>query len=136
MRLSEQLKSLAKGINPITGECLDESSGANNPNAIRLLFSLAEEIARSEDSEDVGSVPAKLSDDEKRAINIAKGKPGRSHFRWYEDERERLVTMFQNETSIEDIASKLERSKLAVAVQLHKKSLITDEQYQSYGGRI
>src|SRR3990167_366572 len=100
MRLSEQLKSLAKGINPVTGEYLDESSGANNPKAIRLLFSLAEEIARSEDSENVGSVPAKLSDEEKREQNIAKGKPGRSHFRWDQDEKEKLVTMFQNGASI------------------------------------
>lgn len=45
MTLSDQLKALANGINPDTGELLPPHSVVNRPDAIRLLFALAEELA-------------------------------------------------------------------------------------------
>lgn len=44
MTLSDQLKALANGINPDTGELLPPHSVVNRPDAIRLLFALAEEL--------------------------------------------------------------------------------------------
>ena len=44
MNLSQQLKTLAKGINPESGECLDADSIVNNIDTVRLLFVLAEEL--------------------------------------------------------------------------------------------
>lgn len=46
MTLSDQLKALANGINPDTGELLPSHSVVNRPDAIRLLFTLAEELAQ------------------------------------------------------------------------------------------
>lgn len=47
MTLSEALKTLANGINPETGEVLPADSAVNRPDAIRLLFALAEEVQAS-----------------------------------------------------------------------------------------
>lgn len=47
MTLSDQLKALANGINPDTGELLPPHSVVNRPDAIRLLFALAEELAQA-----------------------------------------------------------------------------------------
>lgn len=44
MKLSEMLKTLAKGINPETGEVLSPVSSANKPETIRLLFTSSEEL--------------------------------------------------------------------------------------------
>ncbi|WP_286175462.1 hypothetical protein [Enterobacter sp. Cy-643] len=45
MKISAMLKELANGINPETGEMPDAESTANKPEAIRMLFALAEELS-------------------------------------------------------------------------------------------
>ena len=44
MNLSGQLKLLAQGVYPDTGEVLAKDSLTNTPEVIRILFSLSDEI--------------------------------------------------------------------------------------------
>lgn len=129
MDLSQQLKILAKGINPDTGEVLEANSVANTPDAIRLLFSLAEELA---DYEKPKKRKNKLTPEQRREKNISEGKPPMSHFPWVEEEKEKLVQEFKNNNDISTLANIFERSSLAIAVQLGKLSLLTEEEVDSY----
>jgi hypothetical protein len=65
MDLSKQLKMLAQGINPVSGEVLDDKSVASYPEAIRLLFALSEEVASRPSKK---SAP-KLTDEQKHQAN-------------------------------------------------------------------
>lgn len=129
MTLSRQLKLLAQGIHPETGEILDKNSAANSPDAIRLLFTLAEEFAGS--PKPAAKTP-KLTPAERRQKNITEGKPAKSHFPWDEEEKNRLLQEFARESNVEHLAAVFERSPLAIAVQLHKAQLISEEELQAY----
>lgn len=129
MDLSQQLKILAKGINPDTGEVLNSSSVANTPDAIRLLFSLAEELS---DYEKPKKRKNKLTPEQRREKNISEGKPPMSHFPWAKEEKDKLAREFKNNRDISVLADIFERSNLAIAVQLGKLDLITEEEVDSY----
>ncbi len=45
MNISAALRALANGVNPETGEFIASGSIVNQPDAIRLLFSLSDELA-------------------------------------------------------------------------------------------
>lgn len=128
MTLSEQLKILAKGINPDTGELLENNSIANSPEGIRLLFSLADELQKQSQTKE----GLKLSPEQKRQKNISEGKPANSHFPWSDEDREKLASSFDEDPNISNLASEFERSPLAIAVQLEKLSLISSEVLESY----
>jgi hypothetical protein len=129
--LSDNLKLLAKGINPETGEMLDKSSVANTPEAIRILFCLADEIMQ--EAEPIRKEKKKDTKD-LRTRNIEAGRPPRSHYPWKDEELTRLKTQFDGIDNIEQLANVLERSTIAVAVQLHKLLLISDEELENLKG--
>lgn len=130
MSLSEQLRALANGFNPETGEVLNKNSIVNTPEVIRALFTLADELSDSKKNKNKKKV--KLTADEKIAKNLQEGKPARSHFPWEEREKELLTSFFKANNNIKEAAQKMERSELAVAVQLEKLSLIKPEDVERY----
>lgn len=132
MRLSEQLRLLAKGIHPETGEVLDEGSLTNGPEAIRLLYDLSEEILQYEKPK---KSKQKRQPVELRQKNISEGKPPKSHFRWSNEEKKMLEEAFNNNSDVELLANRFERSILAVAVQLQKLTLISEDELESYRWR-
>ena len=125
MKLSEQLKLLAQGIYPDTGEFLNDSSITNSPEAIRMLYKLSEEIAYYEK-------PKKTKKGNLREKNIARNRPPRSHFPWNDEHRKLLVEDFKSNPDMQGLATKYERSVLAIAVQLKKLDLISEEELESY----
>jgi hypothetical protein len=125
--LSEKIKLLANGINPETGEVLDEGSLTNRPDVIRILFALAEEL-----SDKTNSKKPKLTLDERRQKNIAEGRPPKSHFPWGDEEKALLVSEFSRDSDVKRLAALFERSLLAIAVQLQKLELISEEEFESY----
>ena len=129
MTLSSQLKLLANGINPETGEVLEEGSLANRPDVIRVLFALAEELS---DLDKPAARGPKLTLDERRQKNIADGRPPKSHFPWSDEERTSLTSEFNKNPSVIHLATLFERSALAIAVQLQKLRLISEEELESY----
>jgi hypothetical protein len=134
MDISNQLKTLAKGINPDTGELLDHNSCGNKPEAIRLLFLLAEELENSGHDKTKKSKP-KLTAEErqaKQAKNLEMGRPKNSHFSWTEEEKKKLIAAYSDNDNLELLADKFERSTLAIAVQLGNADLLTEEDIEFY----
>ncbi len=76
------LRALANGVNPDTGELLKPVSAACAPEAIRLLFALANEF----DGESALQKKARLTPEEKRQKNLTEGRPANAYFPWSEEE--------------------------------------------------
>ena len=129
MNLSDQLKILAKGINPDTGELLDEQSVANTTDAVRLLFQLAEELADFEKPK-IGK--KKLTDEERIARNISEGRPAKSHFPWTDEERTELAKKYAENADMKVLADYFQRSKLAIATQLERAGLINEDEVEQF----
>lgn len=129
MKLSEQLKLLANGIHPETGERLNSNSLTHRPEAIRLLYDLAEELNQYDIPK---KSKQKLQPENKRLKNIAEGRPPKSHYPWSNEEKITLAASFKDNCNIDLLANQFERSSLAVAVQLHKLALISEEELESY----
>ncbi|WP_435928387.1 hypothetical protein [Dryocola sp. BD613] len=128
MNISAMLRALANGINPETGEILFSGSVANKPEAIRMLFTLAEELAAEPEKQK----KSKLSPEERQQKNIAEGRPAKSHFPWTEEERHQLEESYSQNSSVEALSTQFERSSRAVAIQLEKMGLITAEELMAY----
>ena len=129
MAISDQLKLLAKGLNPDTGEVLEDSLLINRPEVIRILFELSEELVESNKT---NSKKPKLSQEQRRQKNISEGRPARANFQWLKEDKENLSAEFKKNPSIKHLATFFERSELSIAVQLHGLKLIPDETLESY----
>ncbi len=70
MNTGTLLRALANGVNPDTGELLRPASAACAPEAIRLLFALANEF----DGEAELQKKVRLTPEEKRQKNLAEGR--------------------------------------------------------------
>ena len=126
--LISQIKLLANGIHPETGEVLPDTSMVHRADVIRTLFALSEELA---DIDRTRAKKPKLSLEERKEKNIAEGRPPKSHFPWDEDEKRRLAEQHGAGKTLPQISRIFERSSLAVAVQLHKLGLISDQQIEA-----
>lgn len=129
MKIDDQLKLLANGIDPETGEVLDEASLTNRPEVIRMLFALAEELSEIDKPK---TKKPKMTPDERRQKNIAEGRPAKSHFPWDDEEKARLSREFLASPSVSHLSEVFERSTLAIAVQLQKLKLISEEDLEAY----
>lgn len=129
MRISEQLKLLARGIHPETGEVLEPSSLTHKPESIRVLYELALELATEEKPRK--SKP-KLSPEERRQKNLEEGRPARSHFPWEDEEKLALKNLFEKSKNFQQLAEKFERSKIAIAVQLQNQGLLTEDEVAAF----
>ncbi|MCT4700795.1 hypothetical protein MUA02_02890 [Enterobacteriaceae bacterium H20N1] len=107
---------------------LPSGSVANKPEAIRMLFTLAEELAVEPEKQK----KSKLTPEERQQKNIAEGRPAKSHFPWTEEERHRLEESYNQNAAIEAPGTQFERSPRAVAIQLEKMGLITAEELMAY----
>jgi hypothetical protein len=129
MTLADQLRLLANGINPETGEILNEVSLANKPEVIRMLFALADELSGLDRPK---TKKPKMTPDERRQKNIAEGRPPKSHFPWEEEEKTRLIHEFSRNGDVQHLSAIFERSVLAIAVQLQRLNLISAQTLESY----
>lgn len=130
MQINEALTALANGVNPETGEILPANSVAHTPEAIRLLFTLAQELA-SQPARKKTTKP-KMSLEERKQKNIADGKPAKSNLPWSEGELEQLVAYYLESGDIKTVAAQMERSPLAIAVQLGKAGVISLEAVEQF----
>ncbi|MEL5300133.1 hypothetical protein PTR52_22870 [Serratia nevei] len=120
MNTGTLLRALANGVNPDTGELLRPASAACAPEAIRLLFALANEF----DGEAELQKKARLTPEE----NLAEGRPANAYFPWPEEEKLRLRESHAAGATLEALSDEFERSTWSIAVQLQKMGLIDEEQ--------
>jgi hypothetical protein len=97
----ELIRSLANGIDPITGEIIPESNSLNDPRIIRAFF-LAIQALETKDVH----ISAK-----RRKLNNA-GKP------WSPEEDQQLIEAFDNKKTIAELMKVHERSRGALASRL------------------
>jgi len=128
MMAGELFRLLAKGIHPETGELLPPHSIVHTPDAIRLLFALAEEFKGTNFNSVKRHARVKLTPDERREKNRAEGKPANAYLPWSEEEKQTLVVHFRQGCSIGELAALCERTPRSIAIQLEKLALITAEQ--------
>ena len=119
-KAKEIVSLLAYGIDPTTGEVLPNDSPYNHPSVIRALFSV------------LGSVGApkkqiKQSIEEKQTQNVASGRPKNAGLPWTEELKEKIVIMFKNGASIDELAEYFERTSGAILSQLMHQGLIDEE---------
>lgn len=128
MNTGTLLRALANGVNPDTGELLKPASAACAPEAIRLLFALANEF----DGESALQKKARLTPEEKRQKNLIEGRSANAYFPWSEEEKLRLRESHAAGATLEALSDEFERSTWSIAVQLQKMGLIGEEQAAAY----
>lgn len=129
MTLSKQLKALANGINPETGEQLEKTSITHTAEVIRMLYLLSDELSQAQP---IVKKKTKLTDEQRIAKNLKEGKPARSNLIWLEKEKALLSQIYKADGNIAELAIKMERSELAVACQLNSMNLIDEETVALY----
>lgn len=116
------LETLANGVDPITGEVLPEASPYNHPDVIRSIFSVIDFVKNP--PKKMKSV--KKSVEKKQSENIESGLPINAGLPWSEDERSDLLSDFDANMSIPDLAIKHGRSQGAITTELKKQGLVED----------
>ncbi|MDN8543763.1 hypothetical protein ACMGEE_19195 [Erwinia sp. DT-104] len=132
MMAGEIFRLLAKGIHPETGELLPPASVVHTPDAIRLLFALAEEFSGVNFSSVKRQEKVKLTPEERREKNRAEGRPGNAYLPWSEEQKQELIALFRQGHSVSELAGLCERSPRSIAMQLEKQALITAEQAAAF----
>jgi hypothetical protein len=118
MELSEAriiVKTLAQGVDPMTGEVFAPDSPYNHPRVIRALFTVHSHA----------HVPkSKMSPDERRQQNVELGRPRNAGLPWSHEDRELVASRFRDGTTMEELAGALERSRTAIYAELVRQGLV------------
>ncbi len=110
------VRTLAKGIDPVTGELFAADSPYNQPQVIRALFAVHDACLR-------GRGPVR-SPDERRQNNIASGRPRNAGLPWSDDDRERVAAGFKAGTPLPELAHAVERTEYAIHSELIRQGLL------------
>jgi len=109
------IRSLAQGVDPITGDVFASESPYNHPRIIRALFTVHEHAR---------SPRGKIGAGEKRQRNLERGLPGNTGLLWTDEDRARVASGFENGEPIEALAAELERTRAAVHAELIRQGLV------------
>ena len=110
MEVSQALKIiriLADGVDPTTGEVLDDESPYQNPQVIRALFMAVKALE-------------KIEARQKRERTL----PANAGMSWSDEEDKQLVSDFKQGVSINDLSRKHQRTKGSIESRLVKHRLI------------
>lgn len=103
------LQSLADGVNPATGEVLSREDSCNEPDVIRALHWVLQELEKSEKPEKPNPKPGQEN----------AGMP------WTEEDEQLLCTMFDRGDSKREITQFFKRSAGAISARLIKLGKIS-----------
>ena len=111
------LQSLAEGVNPATGEVLSREDSCNEPDVIRALHWVLQEMEKNEKAEK----PAKKSKWENAGLP------------WNEEDERMLCVMFDRGDPKREICKFFQRSERGIAARLVKLGKITSRDEFEYG---
>ena len=97
------VRSLANGVDPMTGETFSAESVYQRPQTVRALYYAAEALEQSE-----------------RVERRRAQAPAKTREPWSEDDDRRLLAAFDAGRSLEELAGAHERSKKAIRARLLK----------------
>lgn len=132
MKTDELFRLMARGIHPESGELLPEGSVVHSPDAIRLLFVLAEEFKDESFFQVKRREKVKLTPEERRQKNRFEGRPANAYLPWREEEQQQLVEAFTRGATIPELAEVCERTSRSIALKLEKLRLISAEEAAVY----
>lgn len=115
------LEALANGIDPTTGEKFPAHSPYSNPEVIRGLYHALEIIRKHKQK-------SKMTLEEKQQANIYKGLPRNTSLPWRDEQREYVATNFKQGETVDQLASKLERTRGAIIAELERQNIISREE--------
>jgi hypothetical protein len=104
-RAANILRALADGVDPFTGEVLDDRSPLQNPECVRALFAAVE------------ALEGRPSDRSKRA-GRNRGLPGRAGEPWDGREDGELMERFDAGWNVADLAKHHQRTRGAIRTRL------------------
>lgn len=128
------LRSLANGVDPLTGEVFGSDSPLNHPTIIRAIFSVlsrVEELEKANEKTTRVRKPKRTAED-KRLLNVQEGRPANHGLGWSEDERLRVSKWFESGALVGDIARRIERTKGSVVGELVKQGKIRKDERHLY----
>ncbi len=109
------VRTLAQGVDPITGEAFAADSPYNHPQVIRALFTVHDHAQ---------SMRSRIGVDEKRQRNIERGLPSNAGLPWTDDDRTRVASRFKDGRTFEELATTLERTRTAIQAELIRQGLV------------
>lgn len=115
------LKTLANGVNPVSGEMFPPQSPYNHPEIIRSLYTCIEQLKAP-------IKKGKMSTEQRQEENLKKGLPKNAGLPWTEDAKQMLAEGFKNGVNVVELASAHARTKGSVVAQLQNLGLISVEQ--------
>lgn len=118
MELSEArtiVKTLAEGVDPVTGEVFAPDSPYNHPQVIRALFTVHSYALGPR---------SKMSPEERRRQNLELGRPTNAGLPWSDGDRSRVAAGFRGGETIEALATALERSRAAIQAEMIRQGLV------------
>ena len=110
------VKTLAQGVDPTTGKAFAPDSPYNEPEIIRALFKVHDFVRQAK--------KPRMSADEKRRENLANGRPRNYGIPWTDDDHTRVAAGFKEEKPLEELATKLERTRGAIRAELIRQGLL------------
>ena len=118
-RAIEILRCMANGIDPITGEILEEDHLCNSPEVIRALYTAIQAMSGAENGDESCSVR-----------KSGKLNAGRT---WTDADLDALKRMYQDGDSMDLICAKLQRRERGVLKQLERLGLTENAKASSPG---
>ena len=128
------IDALANGVNPMTGECVDEDSLLSQPEVIRAFFTVLNDHAKLQAcATSVKTLPYPAPkpqkpraqiEQEKRQYNIANGHPACHGFPWTSERIQDVIKQYLNNVDIEVIAKEHARKPTSIINILQKNHVI------------
>lgn len=109
--------SLAKGIDPMTGEIFLDDSPYMHPTIVKSLFTVASNLRFAKKHD-------KKSIDEKQAQNLNDGKPKNAGMPWTKELKQEVSSLFGEGKEIDELADYFERTEGAISSELKHQGLI------------
>lgn len=111
------LQALADGVNPATGEFLPKTDSCNEPDVIRALHCVLEELDKADKQKNSAPRPGREN----------AGKP------WTEEDEQMLCVMFDRGDTKKEISKFFKRSEGGVSARLVKLGKIVSRDGFEYG---
>lgn len=112
----EIVSGLANGVDPVTGEMLDDDSPYNDPKVIRALFTVL--------NASKGFRTGRKTLEEKQQDNVAAGRPRNAGLPWTDELRAEIAELHEDGKSFADLARHFERTEGAILSELARQGLI------------
>lgn len=109
------IRTLAQGVDPLTGEVFAADCPYNHPRIIRALFTVYDHARATRGS--IGPV-------ERRQRNLERGLPGNAGLPWSDEDRAKVASGFGDGQTIEVLAAQLERTRSAIQSELIRQGLM------------